>query len=69
MIGHLEKVMMDICGTVVNVAPEWLRVEVGVVLIPSLLMHIYGSALQATTGTDTNLPGFCESPVSCWMYP
>lgn len=61
--------MMDICGTVANVAPDWLRVEVGVVLIPCLLMHIYGSALQATTGTDTKLLGFCESPVSCLMCP
>lgn len=46
-----------------NVAPEWLRVEVGGVLVPCLLMHIYGSALQARTGTDTKLLGFCHSPV------
>lgn len=61
--------MIDICGTVANVAPDWLRVEVGVVLIPCLLMHIYGSALQATTGTDTKLLGFCGSPISCLMCP
>lgn len=39
--------MMDICGTVADVAPQWLRVEVGAVLSPCLLMHLYGSALQA----------------------
>lgn len=51
----LGKVMMVAVG---NAAPEWLRVEVGGVLVPCLLRHIYGSALRARTGTDTKLLGF-----------